>query len=102
MKLKKTEAKDHARLIIGKIKKKLNGFVFVVHGAKGRKKLHVFKTFKIAQRMRRSKLIDACFVFLGYGRLPPVYHMYAERRGWGWEETVDKILKVHEQRSEQE
>lgn len=102
MKLRKTEAKDHARKIVGKIKKRLNGFGFLVFGARGRKKLHAFKNYKLAQRTRRSKLIDACFIFLGYGRLPPIYHLYAERRGWGWEETVDKILKAHENRSESE
>lgn len=102
MALKKTEAKDHARKVVSKIKKRLNGFVFLVYGAKGRKKLHAFQNYKLAQRTRRNKLIDAAFIFLGYGRLPKVYHLYAERRGWGWEETVDNILKVHKQRSEGE
>lgn len=101
MQLKKTEAKDHAREVVGKIHKRLHGFVFYVYGAKGRKKMHTFQNFKFAQRTRRSKLIDAAFIFLGFGRLPPIYHLYAERRGWGWEETVDTILKVHEQRSKE-
>ena len=101
MKLRKTEAKEFARKVVGKIKKRMNGFDFFVLGARKRKKIHMFKNYKLAQKTRRSKLIDACFIFLGYGRLPPIYHLYAERRGWAWEETVDKILKAHKKRSEE-